>query len=305
MAATVILPLDRSEVSEQAIPVARQLAARTGADLVLVSVIEAPSHIAEWAASRDSDEVIESWAQQQEEVSDYLDGIAGQFEGAPVETHTLAGNPVRQINQLAHHVESPVIVMASHGHSTLQRLRLGSVATGVVQSATCPVIIIRADGRELRGTFDRLLVALDGSEFAEEALAAVQAVLGTSGLNLHLLRVVETAKIVGGVFASFLYSGIEYYIDALHEEADEYLQNIADGLSASGHEVTWEVREGAVSDEIEQVAGEQGAGMIVMSTHGRSGFEHVLLGSVAERVVRHATIPLFVVRPGLPGSSSR
>ncbi|MEZ4572060.1 MAG: universal stress protein [Thermomicrobiales bacterium] len=182
MASTVILPLDRSAVSEQAIPAAKDLASRTGAVLVLVSVIEAPSHLAEWAAARRPDDVVESWTKQQREVSDYLEEVAGRFDGDAVETRTLTGNPARQINQLARHVENPVIVMASHGHSALERLRLGSVASGVVQSALCPVIVVRQGSEGPPVSFDRILVALDGSDFAEEALGAVQAVLGTTGL---------------------------------------------------------------------------------------------------------------------------
>ncbi len=300
MASTVILPLDRSEVSEQAIPAARELAGRTASTLVLVSVIEAPGHLAEWAATRDSaGEVIDHWTKQHDEADAYLAGIAAGLQGVTVETSTTAGNPVRQINELAHHVESPVIVMASHGHSDLQRRRLGSVAAGIVQSALCPVIIVRA-GRQLPARpFGRLLVALDGSEFAGEALGAVQAVFGMSELDLHLLRVVETATIVGGEFRSFRDSGIDYYIDAMQSEAAEYLEALARELSAAVRRVTWEVRVGAAAEEIERSAVEHDAGLVVLSTHGLGGLHHVLLGSVADRLVRHSQIPLFVVRPQL------
>ena len=274
-----------------------------GATLLIVSVIEAPSHLAEWAATRDSaDEVIENWTKQHDESRcNYLDGIASGIDGPAVETLTLAGNPVRKINELVHHVESPVIVMASHGRSGWQQLRAGSVTTAVVQSCECPVIVVRVDGKERADMFARPLIALDGSEFAEEALGAVQAVLGTTGLSLHLVRVVETATAVGGVFSSFVHTGIEYYLEALHAESEDYLETVAAELRDEGHEVTWEVRQGAVADELEQAASERGAGLIVMSTHGRSGFQHLLLGSVADRVLHRSELPLFVVRPESDG----
>ena len=79
--------------------------------------------------------------------------------------------------------------------------------------------------------------------------------------------------------------------------ADAYLARIGEGLKAKGLRVSWEVRWGNAATEIVQCALDQGIGLIALSTHGRSGLGRLLFGSVAQRVVREAGVPVLLIRP--------
>jgi nucleotide-binding universal stress UspA family protein len=86
-------------------------------------------------------------------------------------------------------------------------------------------------------------------------------------------------------------------MEAMKEEAQAYLAAVAAKLEERGHTVTWEVRTGMVSEEIAAAADEQQVDLVVIATHGRTGFRRVVMGSVAERVLREANAPLMMVRP--------
>jgi nucleotide-binding universal stress UspA family protein len=190
--------------------------------------------------------------------------------------------------------------MASHARTGVSRVAVGSVAASVIHDADCPVIVVR-EAEEAGDTSDRplnrLLIALDGSEFAEQALASAQEVLGTSGLDIHLLRVVETNKWYGSSYSQIDFSALNLYIDTERSVSTDYLDKQAASLTDAGHSVTWEVRDGLVSEHIAEVAEKFGAGLVVMSTHGRTGVGRVLMGSVAERVIHEAGLPVMLVNP--------
>lgn len=298
MTKTIVVPLDTSEESEVSLAVATQLTRRIGANLLLVSVIEAPSEFGVWLRAN---ETIESWVDHHVDVDQYLTGVADGIEGVQVDTLVSTGNPAVEINLIAGEQPEPVIVMASHARTGVSRYAIGSVTASVLHDAICPVIVARATEHPPEGVtggrLDRLLVALDGSDFAENALSGVQSVLGTSGLNLHLLQVVETTKWYGSTSADIDYAAFAIYIDAARETAKEYLAERARELEAAGHSVTWEVRDGLVSEHVIDAAREFDAGLIVMATHGRTGLGRVFIGSVAERVIHDTDRPVLLVNP--------
>jgi nucleotide-binding universal stress UspA family protein len=97
------------------------------------------------------------------------------------------------------------------------------------------------------------------------------------------------------------YAALNVYIEASRDVASDYLEGVAKRLQDVGHTVTWEVTEGIVADRINAAAESHGAGMIVMSTHGRTGLGRVFIGSVAERVIHDAARPVLLVHPGQAG----
>ena len=297
MAPTVIVPLDTSPESEASIPVATVLAQQTEGMLLLLSVIEAPSEFGVWLHA---EETIDAWVDHHVQVDQYLTRIAGDIASVPVDTLVSTGNPSYEINTIAQDQVEPVIVMASHARTGIARVAVGSVAASVIHDARCPVVVVRGADPEAAGAagaLTRLLVALDGSEFAEHALAAAQAVLGTSGLNIHLLRVVETNKWYGSTYAELDFAAFGLYIDAERAAATDYLDHHAALLEQAGHAVTSEVCDGLVSDEIARASEAFDAGLIVLSTHGRTGLGRALMGSVAERVIHDAGRPVMLVNP--------
>ena len=143
-------------------------------------------------------------------------------------------------------------------------------------------------------TYHRVLVPLDGSPLAEAALPFVSSLARPLGLEIALLRVVPTVTpklVAGGNRQIILDQG-----ERLREEAEAYLRGVAGPLVADGFRVTTTVRTGEPAPEIVAGAGECQADLIGMMTHGRTGLGRLFFGSVAEAVLRHAAVPVFVVR---------
>src|SRR6266568_591241 len=141
--------------------------------------------------------------------------------------------------------------------------------------------------------YKRVLVPLDGSPLAEGVLPFLMDIAGPLDMTVVLLRVLEpiTPMAVEGTRAVVVED-----FDTRRRDAAEYLAPIAAGLRARGVETSWEVRVGRAEEEILAAARVAGADLIAMSTHGRSGLGRLLFGSVAEQVLRHAEVPVFLMR---------
>jgi nucleotide-binding universal stress UspA family protein len=296
MPSTIVVPLDKSELSESALPVARAFARDSGASLTLLTVVDVSSEFTAWMLDSS---VSDDFEQEKRTAAVYLDEIAARQEGLTVETVVLTGRPEKEILEFLDQAPDPLVVMSSHGRSGFNRLVVGSVAGRIVHGATCPVVVVRGSETTLSGAIDKILVPLDGSEFAENALEVAQQALASRQLQIHLVRVPESvtwaASPEAGAYA--YYEVIDTYMEAMKEEAQAYLAAVAAKLEERGHTVTWEVRTGMVSEEIAAAADEQQVDLVVIATHGRTGFRRVVMGSVAERVLREANAPLMMVRP--------
>jgi nucleotide-binding universal stress UspA family protein len=124
----------------------------------------------------------------------------------------------------------------------------------------------------------RVLVALDGSAASEVVLRFVLEIAGPLDMTVLLLRVIESS------------------VPPMSDDAEEYLAAIAAALRARGVETAWMVRCGGPENEILAAADESGVDMIAMATHGRAGVGRLLFGSVAEAVLRRATVPVLMIR---------
>ncbi|HEX2280817.1 MAG TPA: universal stress protein [Thermomicrobiales bacterium] len=300
MPSTIVVPLDESEISETAIPLAKAFAADSGASVLLVSVVDVSTEFASWLGdSTDAEDLQRERARTQE----YLDGVASRFDGANVQTIVRAGRPEVEILDVLDETAEPIVVMSSHGRSGFNRVLVGSVAGRIVSGADCPVVVVRAtdDGKRApdMDSIDTILVPLDGSTFAEYALEAAQESLASKKLQIHLVRIPETVTwaTTPGMTGAASYQMIDTYMEASTEEATAYLTEVAGRLKERGHSVNWEVRHGVIADEIAAAADEHKVDLVVIATHGRTGFRRIVMGSVAERVLHEASAPLMMVRP--------
>lgn len=141
--------------------------------------------------------------------------------------------------------------------------------------------------------YKRVLVPLDGSELSESVVPFLTEIAGPLDMTIVLLRVLETtpSTVVDGGAGSILDD-----LDARRRDAAEYLAPLAVGLRARGIDTTTTVRVGRPEDEILAAARAEKVDLIAMSTHGRSGLGRLLFGSVAERVLRQADVPVFLMR---------
>nr|PZN63415.1 MAG: hypothetical protein DIU58_10795 [Sphaerobacter thermophilus] len=296
MSKTIVVPLvaphlDVNKVSQQALPIARALMARTDALVTLVSVIEVPREYAALVGALG----LESSVQQDwiEERREFLEQIARTFPEGRATVVVRVGDPASELLDLARDIDDPVVVMTSHVRTGLQRALLGSVAYRVVHESEWPTIVVPASS-EVSGAetarLQRILVPLDGSSFCEQALERMLAVLGTEGLELHLLHVIEPPALHPD------FTALEYMSEA-RDWAIDYLAGVTERLSSRGITAVAEVRTGRIAEEIQRAARDIGADMIAMATHSRRGLQRVVFGSVAQRVLSESHVPLFLHRP--------
>jgi nucleotide-binding universal stress UspA family protein len=141
----------------------------------------------------------------------------------------------------------------------------------------------------------KIIIPLDGSPFAERVLAHLPRLGTPDKLELVLVRILETSR-----YYSYVAPDAVHIFDFVQwrQEADAYLKRIAWELREQGYRVYTMTVEGDVATAICEVADTQDAGMIAMTTHGRSGLERWIMGSVADRVIRSARLPVYLVRPG-------
>lgn len=141
--------------------------------------------------------------------------------------------------------------------------------------------------------YKRVLVPLDGSPTAETIIPFILAIAGPLDIEVVLLRVVE--PIPPTVLEGTRQIEVEN-IEQRQFDAEEYLAPIAVELRNKGVRVESRVRRGTPSDQIVAAARETGTDLIAMSTHGRGGLGRLLFGSVAQSVLHHAGIPVFLMR---------
>ncbi len=138
--------------------------------------------------------------------------------------------------------------------------------------------------------FKRILIPLDGSECAENVLTLVEKLAKELKAELILLRVALASTFPG-------VDPTEAQLKVVRE-AESYLQRVEDRLKGRGFKVESHVRYGEDAEEILEHAAQKDIDLIAMTTHGRSGVRRFLLGSVAEKVLRHSPKPIFLIRCG-------
>ncbi len=279
-----VLPtyLDPERVTHCAVPYGRAIANRIESELVLLSVVEISESLRSYldAEGKQVERMIQHWLEQRREA---IDRLAEAVNGVSVRVEVRAGEPVREIVAFTTEQQAAVVVMSSHSRPGLARLFVGSVAFSVVQRAQGPVLVVRAQipvpAPNAPVTLAPVLVPLDGSSLAEEAIDSVLMLFGQGrdALDLHLFHVLRG--------------------DTEPAKWERYLEGVARRVQERGARVTWSLGSGAVADAIAHEAEQRHAGLIAMATHGVSGVRRVLLGSTAEHVLHTTTVPLLLYRP--------
>lgn len=153
--------------------------------------------------------------------------------------------------------------------------------------------------------FQRIVVPLDGSKLAEAALPAAEELARLMRAPVLLLRVVDFTRLeqYGPYGLALEYASVEPVLAAERAQAVRYLEDVQRQLSTKGLSVTFAVRSGPVAREL--VAATQPGDVVIMASHGRGGLSRWLLGSVAEDVVRHAPVPVMIIRAGAANQTAK
>ena len=207
--------------------------------------------------------------------------------GVDTVTAVLQGGVPETITAYASENAIDVIAIPTRGRTGLDRLLLGSTTERVVRRSSVPVLSVQPDGVPLRYPYEDILVPTDGSACAGEALDRAVTLAARNGATVHALSVVD----LGGL-------GIEAYsgIETLVETAEETVAEAAAVAEAAGVEAVEHVEAGSSPARvIRAYLADHDVDLVAMGTRGRTGVERYLLGSVAERTVRTAPVPVLTV----------
>lgn len=297
---TILAATDFSVNSAGAADWAEQIARARGARLVLCHAV--PPVPPATAAPEFIALPPEVFEQEEQRAREFLDGEAAKRRSADltVETRIRVGPASQTIVEMAAEEKADLLVVGTRGRTGLERTFLGSVAARCIREAACPVFSVPPHERENLRPIHRLLVPTDFSDDAKLAVDVALKLLGpvSAEMKLTLLHVWRT-PIIFSPWSSFPMPDLER---GASEEAKKRLEEVAAPLRAEGYEVDTKERSGEPADEIDRVAGEVGADVIAMGTHGRSGLSRVFLGSVAERTLPTAPCPVLTVHSEGAGS---
>lgn len=304
---TIVMPLDGSPLAERVLPYARQLATLYEAEIKLVEVIPdvVPESLAMDAMSGVYGPVETTtarqsyWNARQQSAHDHAEGYLFsqsarlRGDGMRASSDVCGGAPAEVIVDAARAADT-WITMATHGYSGLRRWALGSVADRVVHLSHAPVLLIRAAGDIIHDwSIKRILVPLDGSTYARQALPLAYDLADRTGAEVRLLEVLNPL-----LDAEVGWETLPRDFDARRlEDAESELQALAGEGRAQGLRVTPIATFGYPAEEIINEAATHNVDLVIMATHGRSGLRRMVLGSVADKVLHAGNAPLLLVRP--------
>ena len=290
---TILVPIDFSKMSIKAIKSAKNLAQRFQANIHLAHVRQF-DYRAEFMAPTPPFmpfSLVTYNQDAEKKLSRQLRDLARKHDLSSSGTcHIQTGAPAfDEICRLARDIRADLIVMPTHGYTGFKHVFLGSTAERIVQHSSCPVFVSRQ--RERR--FDRILVPVDFSGCSLE------------GLNYAIqfaYRVAAKLIVFHAVHRAYAHTsdGFAVYDPAIFEEAarkdaERQMREFVGAVNFGGVKFETAIKVGPPVEEICAFAKDRNVDLIVTATHGWTGFKHVLIGSTAERVVRHAPCAVLVV----------
>jgi nucleotide-binding universal stress UspA family protein len=295
----ILCPVDFSEPSKHALKYAVTLSRRYGAALTVVHVVESilPS-------SEDTTVSWQAYPEVEKRLVDFLGEVVATHGPLEERTDMIArrGSAFVEIVRTAREQEVDLIVIATHGYRGLMHALLGSTAEHVAQHAPCPVLTIKhpdhgfimASAAEQgashvpRIEIENILYPTDFSDFARYALPYAASFAGEFNATLYMLAVEDA---------------MPYGFPGEHEnfpdpkEVERLAHEASEGADAPHRDLKirrFEVR-GIPSHQIAIFARNYHIDLIVMSTHGKTGLKHALMGSTTERVMRLAPCPVLSI----------
>ena len=290
----ILVPLDGSAIAEKALPYARALGKTLKVPITLITAVEpAADFFSKMTAEFDA--LAKKGIRNREE---YLDDISRSFSGAAIRYRVEKGRAEDVIIENAATETGTLITMATHGRSGLGRWLIGSTVEKVVRAATDPVLVVRATqgaGSEGEAALKSIIVPLDGSTLAESALSYVVELAKAFHARVTLLRSYSLKQII--FRPEEFHPDLDELKGGLRWEAAAYLDKKVAELKSRGlFDVLCSVSEGDAAEAIIEMGKETPNTLIVMSAHSGSKVKHWVLGSVTEKVLRHATNSVLTIR---------
>jgi len=289
-----LIAFDGSPGADQALALAGSLAWPAGSALRVVAVVEplmllgGPASTPVMPPPRLLEEMVEF---QEGRVAAAAQTVARQDR--TTEGVVRQGRPATILVEEAPRFAADLLITGSRGHGRLTRVLLGSVSEEVVDRAPCPVLVARASA------VSRIVLAFDGTAAASAAEAILASWPIFERLPIHVLSVADVMEPVRFGFAPASYHRAAEDHARYFAEAQELHRDLAEAtagrLRGAGRRAVAETTTGSASEEIIGVATALKADLVVMGSHGRSGFERMLLGSVARNVLHGSQTSVLIV----------
>jgi nucleotide-binding universal stress UspA family protein len=266
----ILFPTDGSDTAERALDLA-----------VAVADTNQPS------LSRIQGQVVDALEGEGQRIVDEA-GSRARNAGVDVTTDVIQGGPSRTILDYVDDRGVDFVVMGTRGEHDVERLLLGSVTERVVRSAPVPVLAVPPDSDRTYPP-ESVLVGTDGSDGSDAALGEGIDLASDAGATLHVVSVLEDSLL-----------GIDVRSAAAADERERRDENLLatarQRAEDAGVAVETAIEEGGVVDSLNDYAADNGVDLVVVGTHGRTGIDRRLLGSVTEDLLRTANVPVLSVR---------
>jgi hypothetical protein len=283
----ILLSTDGSEYSEGAIREAIKLAKKCSSKLKVLSVIDTNPEFDALAP-----QLMEKKEKGARQNLDAVQARARQ-EGVDCDTIVHEGEePYKYIVDEAIKSKSTMIVMGRRGRTGLKRLMMGSVTARVIGHAPCNVLVVP---KAAQLEFKNIVVATDGSKYSVAAASEALGLAKRNGSALTIISVVPS-ELLTPTDIDFTITQREHIAEKEMHEAEKSAKAVKEAAQKEGVSVRAFVLSGRPADAIIETAQEKKADLIVLGSHGRTGVERLLMGSVAERVIVLASCPVLVVK---------
>ena len=294
----ILVPIDFSRPSLKAIPYALAIARQFGSDVHLLHVVDTTQYPPPTLLTLP----LVPQAELNRRLMKRLQATAekyGTHRGTIHVPKLREGRAYVEICEVSRRLNADLIVISTHGYTGYKHIYLGSTAERVVQHSRCPVLVVRLHARRWDGARDprthkgvrlaKILVPIDFSDCSKAAFTYASGLARDFRAELRLVHVIDPHWYpFGDKYAALDAARL---MQEAQDSADRQMRQMA---ARANVRYSAEVRRGSPAIEICNAAN-QDVGLIATSTHGRTGLGHVLIGSVAERVVRHARCPVLVI----------
>ncbi len=268
---SLLVPFDFQEPSQAALRVAKKLAARWDAQIELLHIRAYPAVLTH--SPIESEVSLIPQGPYIDDIKRELRSIVGDFPKTRI--HVLEGNPEQLIKRLSIDASADLLVMGTHGYKGLDHLIENSVVEAVVRTTAVPVLSVHAKKKDFSPK--KILCPINFTDQGGDGLAKACVLAREFGADLHLLHVVEPSL---------------YHLASL-EDIKAHLDRTASEIV--GINVSSQIASGSPVDSILSLVETGEFDLIVLAAHRRYVWKEWMVGTTAERVLRHSPVPVFAV----------
>lgn len=287
---TILVPTDGSKGAEAAARHGINLATTFGSQIHFLSVVNEGSH------SNVLEDIGIDTGHHQEifehQATEAVKSLEELVDEPAVICHTAVehGTPYKTIQSYVDEHDVDLISMGTHGRTGLDRVLLGSVTERVVRTSDIPVLACQRAPAD-RSAYDRILIPTDGSEAATAAASHAIAIAEQYDATIHAISVVDTNAFVGPYPMD-----PEDVLTALKTGCENAVEEIQERCEKRNIDAVTDVIQGTPHHTIQNYIDDEGVELVTMGTHGRTGLERYIIGSLTERVLRTSDVPVLTTR---------